>query len=183
LFEAGSVAEGQWLDGVAQLVRRWFTLEDPRQLEPAERELFVSTSLSDGLVLRGYVDRLDVLPDGSLQVVDYKTGRSPAPGYEQKAWFQMKFYALVLWRLRSVVPAQLRLVYLGDGKVLTYEPKERDLITLERKVLAIWRAIDRATTSGDWRPSTGKLCDWCAHKAICPAWGGVPPALAPAQGG
>ena len=46
------------------LVERWFTLEDPTRLEPAERELYVEADL-DGLILRGYVDRLDVAPDGA----------------------------------------------------------------------------------------------------------------------
>ena len=42
------------------LVERWFSLEDPTRLEPAERELYVETALESGLTLRGYVDRLDV---------------------------------------------------------------------------------------------------------------------------
>jgi ATP-dependent exoDNAse (exonuclease V) beta subunit len=55
----------------------WFSLEDPTRLEPAARELYVEAEV-EGLTLRGYVDRLDVAPDGAMRVVDYKTGRSPA---------------------------------------------------------------------------------------------------------
>ena len=51
-------------------------LEDPRRLEPAERELYVETLLDSRLLLRGFVDRLDVAPDGAIRVVDYKSGRS-----------------------------------------------------------------------------------------------------------
>ena len=90
-----------WFDGRRGAGREWFCLEDPTRLEPAERELYVETDL-DGLVLRGYVDRLDVAPGGAMRVVDYKTGRSPSELFEAKALFQMKFYALVLWRLRGV---------------------------------------------------------------------------------
>ena len=46
---------------------RYFTLEDPRRLEPAERELYVETVLDSKLLLRGFVDRLDVAPDGRDQ--------------------------------------------------------------------------------------------------------------------
>ena len=84
---------------------RYFALEDPRRLEPAEREMYVETLLDSRLLLRGFVDRLDVAPDGEIRVVDYKTGRSPGDGFEAKALFQMKFYALVIWRTRGVVPA------------------------------------------------------------------------------
>ena len=91
--------------------------------------------------------------------------------------FQMRFYALVLWRLRGVVPRLLQLLYLGSGEVLRYEPDEADLRATERKVEALWAPIERATESGDWRPSPSRLCDWCDHQALCPAFGGTPPPL------
>ncbi|MDI5967601.1 RecB family exonuclease [Streptantibioticus silvisoli] len=166
----------QWLESAERLVERWFALEDPTRLEPAERELYVETALESGLVLRGYVDRLDVAPTGDLRVVDYKTGKAPRPQYAAEALFQMKFYALVLWRLRGVVPRRLQLVYLGSGDVLTYDPGEAELLAVERKLLALWEAIRQATASGDWRPTPGRLCDWCDHQSICPAFGGTPPA-------
>ncbi len=165
-----------WLQDALRLIERWFTLEDPTRLEPAERELYVETAI-DGLVLRGYVDRLDVAPDGRMRVVDYKTGRSPSELFEARALFQMKFYALVLWRLRGRVPTLLQLVYLGDGEVLRYAPDERDLLAVERKVKSLWTAIARASATGDFRPSPGRLCAWCDHQSRCPAWGGTPPPL------
>ena len=166
-----------WLASAAGLLDTYFALEDPTLLEPAERELFVECDLESGLRLRGYVDRLDVAPTGALRVVDYKTGRAPREGFEAKAMFQMRFYALVLWRLRGQVPRLLQLLYLGSGEVLRYEPDEADLRATERKVVALWAAIQRATEQGDWRPNPSKLCDWCDHQALCPAFGGTPPEL------
>ena len=177
LFDGDEAAVGAWLTGAEELLARWFELEDPTRLEPAERELYVETTLDDGLLLRGYVDRLDVAADGRMRIVDYKTGRAPSPLFEAKALFQMKFYALVLWRLRGRVPALLQLVYLGNGEVLRYAPDEGELLATERKVKALWAAIDRAARTGDWRPSPGKLCDLCDHRALCPAFGGTPPPL------
>ncbi|MEO8106377.1 MAG: PD-(D/E)XK nuclease family protein [Actinomycetes bacterium] len=172
----GSLA-AEWLDGTESLLSTYFTLEDPTRLQPADRELKLSVELAGGLVLRGYVDRLDVAPDGAMRVVDYKTGRSPAEAFQQKAMFQMRFYALALWRQRQEVPRLLQLLYLGDGQVIQYEPDEDDLLAMERKVIALAAAIRRATETGDWRPRTSRLCDWCAHRALCPAWGGTPPPL------
>ncbi|MFG2306114.1 RecB family exonuclease [Actinacidiphila glaucinigra] len=166
----------QWLEEAARLVERWFSLEDPTRLEPAERELYVETELESGLTLRGYIDRLDVAAaSGDLRVVDYKTGKAPRPEYADEALFQMKFYALVLWRLRGVVPRRLQLVYLGSGEVLTYDPSEGELRAVGRKLEALWEAIRRATESGDWRPRPSRLCDWCDHQAVCPSFGGTPP--------
>ena len=173
----GAAALTEWFDSAKSLVDSYFALEDPTRLEPAERELYVEATLPSGLRLRGYVDRLDQAVDGALRIVDYKTGRAPREAFEAKALFQMKFYALVLWRVRGVLPRMLQLMYLADGQVLRYEPDEADLRATERKLDALWAAIDRAMTTGTWLPRPSKLCDWCDHKAFCPAFGGTPPPL------
>ncbi|MGH3518671.1 MAG: RecB family exonuclease [Haloechinothrix sp.] len=176
LFDSADPAEvGQWLESAGKLVESYFDLEDPRGLEPAACELHVETELGSGVLLRGYVDRLDVAPTGDLRVVDYKTGVAPREIGEAKAMFQMKFYAVVLWRLRGVVPRQLKLMYLADGQSLAYTPDEAELRRFERTLEAIWQAILRAGKSGDFRPSPSKLCGWCDHQARCPAFGGTPP--------
>jgi putative RecB family exonuclease len=164
-----------WLASAGTLVEKYFTLEDPTRIQPAGREELVEVTLPDGLLLRGYVDRLDVAPNGALRVVDYKTGGMPREAFEAKALFQMKFYALVLWRTRGVVAAQLKLLYLKDGDALTYAPDEAELIRFERTLQAIWKAIERAVATGDFRPNRTRLCDWCDHQAVCPSFGGTPP--------
>ncbi|MFD7559974.1 MULTISPECIES: RecB family exonuclease [unclassified Streptomyces] len=178
LFPEGDEGAGlaRWLTEAEALVDRWFTLEDPTRLEPVEREFFVETELASGLRLRGIIDRVDVAPTGEVRIVDYKTGKAPRPEYAEGALFQMKFYALVVWRLKQVVPRRLQLVYLGSGEVLTYDPVVEDLERVERKLHALWEAIREATESGDWRPRPTKLCGWCDHQAVCPEFGGTPPA-------
>jgi putative RecB family exonuclease len=166
-----------WLASCHEVLQRYFTLEDPRTLEPAHREEYVETLLDSRLLLRGIVDRIDVAPDGAIRVVDYKTGRSPGVGYEASALFQMRFYALVIWRTRGVVPALLRLIYLGNAEMVSYQPDEADLLATERLLVALWEAIQRARESGEWQPSPGRNCTWCAHQALCPAFGGTPPPL------
>ncbi|TXS10246.1 DUF2800 domain-containing protein [Streptomyces sp. wa22] len=177
LFEGDPGGErlAGWLGEAERLVERWFSLEDPTRLEPAERELFVETELDSGLRLRGVIDRVDVAPTGEVRIVDYKTGKAPRAEYAEGALFQMKFYALVVWRLKNVVPRRLQLVYLGSGDVLTYDPVPADLERVERKLLALWEAIRLATETGEWRPRPTKLCGWCDHRAVCPEFGGTPP--------
>jgi putative RecB family exonuclease len=153
-----------FLGGARDLLSGYFALEDPRRLEPASREQYVEVVLAGGLRLRGYVDRIDEAPGDLIRVVDYKTGRAPSETFEAKALFQMKFYALVLWRTRGVVPRELRLLYLGDRTMLRYSPEQGELESFERKVLALWAAIERATQTGDWRPNVSRLCDWCDHR-------------------
>src|SRR4051812_35236216 len=80
LFSEGAATDlPGWLDSCRTVLRRYSDLEAPRRPEPAERELYVETLLDSRLLLRGFVDRLDIAPDGAIRVVDYKTGRSAAP--------------------------------------------------------------------------------------------------------
>jgi len=181
LFATGGDAEGtavaDWLDGAGRLLGTYFSLEDPNRLQPEARELRVESQLDDGPLLRGIVDRLDVAPDGAVRVVDYKTGRSPRPGFEASALFQMRFYGLVVWRERGVLPAMLQLVYLGDGQVLRAVPRERELEVTETKVRGIWDAVETAARRGEFVPKRSRLCGWCAHQAVCPELGGTPPTV------
>ncbi len=156
---AGETVEA-WLASAGRLVETYFSLEDPRRIQPHGREELVEVTLPDGLLLRGYVDRVDVAKNGAVRVVDYKTGSTPREAFEGKALFQMKFYALVLWRTRGVVASQLKLLYLGDGEALTYAPEEAELVRFERTLQAIWAAIERAVSTRDFRPSPSRLCGW-----------------------
>jgi putative RecB family exonuclease len=174
---ADSEEHAAWLAQARTMIGRYFTLEDPTRLEPAHRELLVEAVLESGLRLRGYIDRLDVSAAGEVRIVDYKTGTAPRVDFEARALFQMRFYALVLWRTQGTIPRLLQLMYLGNGEIVRYAPDEADLRATERKIEALWRAIERAIQARDWRPRPGKLCEWCAHQSICPAFGGTPPPL------
>jgi putative RecB family exonuclease len=162
-----------------KLLDAYFTLEDPRRLEPHARELGVSATLDGAFEIRGIIDRVDRTPDGLVRIVDYKTGRAPTAGFEGKAMFQMRFYALAWWRMTGEIPRLLQLMYLAGREVLRYEPAEADLRATERRVLALRDAIARAADAGSFAPAPSRLCDWCSHQDLCPAFGGTPPPLPP----
>ncbi|MEV4278317.1 RecB family exonuclease [Actinoplanes xinjiangensis] len=171
--EAARIAA--FLAGARDLLAGYFAVEDPRRLQPAERETLISTTIGDDLLLRGYIDRLDVSPAGDMRVVDYKTGGAPREAFEGRALFQLKFYALVLWRARGVVPRALRLLYLKDAEALDYSPEAGELERFERTLIALSTAIERAKRDRDFRPKPSRLCGWCSHQALCPEFGGTPP--------
>ncbi|RZT86360.1 putative RecB family exonuclease [Pseudonocardia sediminis] len=164
-----------WLDSATALLDTYFTLEDPRAVTATSVEELVEVDLTPDLPLRGYLDRLDVAPDGAIRVVDYKTGASPHEYGELRAMFQLKFYALAVLLMRGVVPAELRLLYLANGESLTYSPDADELHRFATLLQAIWAAVQRAAPDGDFRPNRGPACRSCDHKAVCPAWDGTPP--------
>jgi putative RecB family exonuclease len=164
-----------FLGSARALLDGYFTVEDPTRLEPAERESLVSTLVDEELLIRGYIDRLDVSPAGDLRVVDYKTGGAPREAFEGRALFQLKFYALVLWRTRGVVPKVLRLLYLKDAEICDYSPDAEELERFERTLVALSQAVERAKREQDFRPKPSRLCGWCSHQQFCPEFGGTPP--------
>ena len=126
----------------ATLLERWFNLEDPTRLEPAERELYVETDL-DGLVLRGYVDRLDVAPGGRGAGRRLQDGALAVRAVREQGAVPDEVLRPGAVALHGVVPAMLQLVYLGNGEIVRYAPDEADLLATERKLKALW-AGDRA---------------------------------------
>lgn len=164
---------GVWFGAARSLLHTYFGMEDPTRFDPDACELRLEVMLPDGVPTRGFVDRLDVSPGGLVRIVDYKTGKSPKAAFADSALFQLKFYALMLFRLRGVVAARLRLMYLGDGNLVEFTPDESGLLAFERTIVALWRTIELATVSGVFPPKRSRLCDWCSFQAHCPEFGGT----------
>jgi putative RecB family exonuclease len=174
-LELDSDAEAAFLDAAEQLVRSYFLLEDPTTINPIGIELMLDAEVG-GTRLRGIIDRLELDADGELVVTDYKTGRAPVERYEQGRLGGVHVYSLLCERNFGRRPAKVRLLYLGEPLEISTTPSEQSTRAVERKVGAIWTAIERACERDDFRPRPSKLCDWCAFQAYCPAFGGEPPA-------
>jgi len=164
---------------ISPALNTYFSMEDPNRLEPFAREMAVSIEVEDNFSIRGFIDRVDKTPAGDVRVVDYKSGKAPSDRYASKAMFQMRFYALAWWRMTERVPKLLQLMYLGNGKFLRYEPDEGDLLSTEKRILAIRSAIAQSADVLSFPPSPSKLCGWCSFKSLCPAFGGTPPPMPP----
>jgi putative RecB family exonuclease len=162
--------EKEWMDRAESLITTYFTLENPANFDPTFRELHLERDLSDEVYLHGYVDRLDVAPTGEVRIVDYKTGKSPKPGWEEKALFQLRVYALLYWRNEGVIPKLLQLIYLGDSRVVKSEPTEAQLVATERILGNIADEILTAIETDHFPTKKSRLCDWCSFKEICPAF-------------
>jgi putative RecB family exonuclease len=178
LFAAGSPAEDKFVAEAEKLVDTYFALEDPRRLEPEGRELLVEARLEDGPLLRGYIDRLDVAPaDGAIRIVDYKTGKAPAPRYQAEMLFQLRFYSLVIQLARGRLPDQVKLIYLGNRQVLTAQPTAAELERTRLRIDTIWSEIARMFQAGEFPPVKGPVCGWCSFQDKCPLFGGQAPDL------
>jgi putative RecB family exonuclease len=161
--------EKEWFDRAQALLTNYFTLENPTSFEATYRELHLERDISEEIYLHGYVDRLDIAPTGEVRIVDYKTGKSPKSGWEEKALFQLRVYALLYWKNEGVLPKLLQLIYLGDSRVIKSEPTEAQLRSTEKILRNIGDEILTAIETGHFPTKKSRLCDWCFFKTICPA--------------
>jgi putative RecB family exonuclease len=163
-----------FLDEAEALVRRYFDLEDPTAVHPIGLELNLELEVDEGPVLRGIIDRLELDPEGNFVVTDYKTGKVPSAEQERARLGGVHFYSYLCEQLFGSRPARVQLLYLSEPLIISSTPTEQSTRGLERKVRAVWTAVERACERDDFRPKPSRLCDWCAFKAYCPAFGGDP---------
>lgn len=170
---AASTALESFLADLPRFISRYFEVEKPHTFEATHREQYVRGQLDEDLWLHGYVDRIDVAPTGEVRIVDYKTGKAPNFGYEDKALFQLKCYAL-LWQMERDTPVTLlQMLFLGGGEPLKYTPRPDESSRVRTTVQDLWAEMKRANERAEWQAKPSKLCDWCSFQAHCPAKGGT----------
>ncbi|MHB1782756.1 MAG: RecB family exonuclease [Acidimicrobiales bacterium] len=157
----------------ADLVERYFAVEDPRTVHAIGVELDLRVAV-DGIEMRGIIDRLDYLPGGDLVVVDYKTGRAPRPEHARSRMVGVQFYALLCEQILGRLPREVRLVYLREPLVVVESPTSQTMRGIRQRAVAVWRAIERSCERDDFRPSPSPLCKSCSFQRYCPAFGGNP---------
>ncbi|MGH9279159.1 MAG: RecB family exonuclease [Acidimicrobiales bacterium] len=166
-------AEAAFAAEAEVLVERYFELEDPTTIEPVGLELQLEVQVGT-LTLRGIIDRLERDEQGGLVVTDYKTGGVPPVFAEQQRLGGVHFYAYLCEQVYGERPSRVQLLYLSEPVAIVAYPSEQSIRGLQQRTIAIWQAVERACEREDFRPRTSRLCDWCAFRPYCPAYGGDP---------
>ena len=161
------------------LLRRYFEMEDPREITVLGVELRVSAETADGVTIRGIIDRLELDADGELVVTDYKTGSAPGEGWEQRSMAGVHVYSLLCEKMFGRRPARVQLLYLSGPEKIVTRATDQSLRGVEVKSNAVMRAIRVACTRHDFRPRASALCAFCSFREFCPEFGGEPAKAAP----
>lgn len=160
--------EREWGIGSLTVLANYFRIEDPTSVEPVDRELDMTEELGE-ITIRGILDRMEEEPDG-LVITDYKTGKAPPAQYAIPAFFALKIYALLIRKRTGRTPVRLRLMYLAEPTVYEIPVTDQQLDATQRKLEALWRAINRAIINNDFPARLGRLCSWCQFQDRCPAY-------------
>ena len=158
---------------VWSLTEAYFRMEDPTVVHDIGLELRLEAPVG-ALTLRGIIDRLDLDNNGGLIVTDYKTGRAPSVRHQEGRLAGVHFYSFLCESVFGRRPAAIRLMYLRTGETITALPSNQSVKFITTRTTAVWKAVEKACTTGDFRPRQGPLCNSCGFQAWCPAFGGNP---------
>jgi len=157
----------------SKLIARYFDMEDPTTIRDIGLEVRMAAQVGS-LELRGIIDRLELDEAGELVVTDYKTGRPPSGNYEQKSLAGVHFYSFLCEAVLGKRPSKIRLMYLSTGETIETVPSAQSVRFIQTRTKAVWNAVERACTTGDFRPNQSRLCSWCSFQQWCPAFDGDP---------
>ena len=117
--------------------------------------------------LRGKIDRLDELVDGSIEVVDYKTAEPKTEeDIKTENKRQLFIYQMAVEQcLAGRHAGRLTFYYLRDGSRVSFLGEEKDLEKVRAKVTEQVAAIE----SGDFTAKPGPQCKFCDFRNICPS--------------
>ena len=125
-----------------------------------------------GAVWRGRIDRIEQNPDGTLRIVDYKTGKTPPTIREVSASLQLGFYSLAA-ASDETVGVHGPVCQAEFWYPLATSPKRRatsfDPTRLEETRTRL-AEIAGMIAREDWTPKPGNACRRCEVKLVCPAW-------------
>ena len=118
----------------------------------------------EGVQVSGVIDRMDRIPGGGYEIVDYKTNRRLPPQQRIDEDLQLSVYYLAAREVWGIEPERLTLYYLLPGQRMTTVRTEADADTLRRRIVTVAERIQ----AGKFEPRQNPLCDWCDFQARCP---------------
>ncbi|HSC20704.1 MAG TPA: PD-(D/E)XK nuclease family protein, partial [Solirubrobacterales bacterium] len=172
LFEQGwrrtgfgnSDDELQFRDRAKEALRLYWENERLAEGEPVWLEKKFDFKVGDHHV-RGRVDRVDRLPDGDYELIDYKTGeRKSSEDLDDD--LQLALYRMAAREAWGIEASTGSYYYVLDGDKVAAPTKPDDAERVERTVLQVGEGI----LSQDFEPRPSpKVCSWCDYRLICPA--------------
>lgn len=120
-------------------------------------------------ILTGIIDRIDKLPNGKYEIIDYKTGKRVASQKQTDANDQLSLYAIGIknrWPRINLKDLSLSLYFLKFNEKIQSQRTEEDLEKSKKEVIETIKQIEKST----FQPKPSVLCGWCGYRNICPIW-------------
>lgn len=120
--------------------------------------------LNNSVLVRGVIDRIDILKDGKFRIMDYKTTKS----VKYLDDFQLSVYGIWLKEkhphIQEFNGAYVLLKHGSKLKEYTFNIED-----IEKAKKHLIECADKIKVENVWTPIPTALCNWCDFKEICPA--------------
>ena len=177
LEELHEILDAVWVgDGFANVSEERMYLDHGRQVLaqyhrdnaadyriPAAMEFRFSIDV-EGVQISGVIDRMDRIPGGGYEIIDYKTNRRLPPQSRIDRDLQLSIYYLAAREVWGIEPERLTLYYLLPGQRMSTTRANGDIDELRRRIVTAAERIE----AGKFDPRQNPLCDWCDYQALCP---------------
>ena len=146
-----------------EMIRQFLRHQDMREGSIHGVEEWIGLDL-DGRRLRGKVDRIDLLADGRLEVIDYKSSKSKTSRPKLKQDFQMALYWLGVEQAYNRKVSQVGHWYLRMDKEWMVEVTPEELKLVRQRAIEVIEGIE----SGVYPATPGiQTCQWCDFQMLC----------------
>jgi DNA helicase-2/ATP-dependent DNA helicase PcrA len=172
LFESGWRRTGfgstddelQFRDRAREALRLYWERERESEGEPVWLERKFDFKVGDHHV-RGRVDRVDRLPDGDYELIDYKTGERKSEE-DLADDLQLALYRMAAREAWDIEASTGSYYYVLDAEKVPAPTRPDDAERVERTVLQVGEGI----LGQDFEPRPSpSVCSWCDYRLICPA--------------
>jgi RecB family exonuclease len=160
---ADASEERTYRDHGRQVLANYHREAAPGYRIPAALEFRFSIEV-EGVQLSGVIDRMDRIPGGGYEIIDYKTNRRLPPQARIDRDLQLSVYHLAAREVWGIEPERLTLHYLLPGQRMTTTRTAADVDELRRRIATVAERI----SAGKFEPRQNPLCDWCEYQPLCP---------------
>jgi DNA helicase-2/ATP-dependent DNA helicase PcrA len=159
-----SADELQFREKAVTALTRYWELDSEREGEPVWFERGFAFKLGEHFV-RGRVDRVDRLPDGSYELIDYKTGW-PKTEQQLREDIQLSLYQMGAREAWGLPGSAQSYYYVLENEKVPVEHTEDELERVRSAVTEIADGILSQEFEPRPRPD---ICAACDYRIICPA--------------
>src|SRR3989337_2833 len=157
---SGESEERMYLDHGRQVLAQYHRENAPDYRIPVALEFRFQVQI-EGVTLSGIIDRMDRLPGGGYEIVDYKTNRRLPPQSRIDPDRQLSIYHLAAREVCGIEPERLTLYYLLPGQRMSTTRTTADVDQLHRRI----RVVPRPLGSGVFGAPPNPLWESCDSQA------------------
>ncbi len=119
--------------------------------------------------LIGYIDRLSLVSEKKIEIIDYKTNNTPKTQQEVDLDKQLALYSIAIKeKFPFIEEIDLCWFFLQSNIKQVSKRTDLDLENLKKETIKIIREIETSKEKNSFPGNPSALCDWCNFRSICP---------------